>query len=304
MGSPLGEPTVTPHAIPLITRYNLRDVARRNQSRLLLAEDNPVNQKVALRTLEKLGYKVDLAKNGLEALEALSTDHHYDAVLMDCQMPEMDGYEATAEIRRREARDTNGGASRRIPVIAMTANTLQGDREKALEAGMDDHIAKPVKPEDLAKRLEYWIPDTTIEMLPDAEPEEIEAPNEGTPPDEEPPLDENAVAGLRDLGGGPELLMELVDIFLGDAPPRLAELREAAKTGDASVVERVAHTLKGSASSMGAIPLGNVAADLQDVGSSGDFSDIESLLDRLEYEWERTLLALEGLKASERGNEA
>ncbi len=143
---------VEPTPTSLLTRHRLAEIQAESRTRILLAEDNIVNQKVAVRMLEKLGCRVDVAANGQEAVEA-SAQITYMLIFMDCHMPEMDGYEATSAIRQREAQ-----ARGHIPIVAMTANAMQGDRERCLEAGMDDYISKPVKSKDLLAILQKWVP--------------------------------------------------------------------------------------------------------------------------------------------------
>ncbi len=193
-------------------------------------------------------------------------------------MPEMDGYRATAEIRRREA----GG--HRSPIIAMTANALEGDREKALEAGMDDYVPKPVKPEELDATLKRWISGPAP------------AQDEGAPDvagnGVGEPLDADVVASLRE-SGEPGLLSELAAMFFDDASSHLGDLREAVAAGDAPAVERTAHTLKGSSGMMGAREMAATCSDLQELGESGDLSGAPELLGRLEEEFGRVRPALE-----------
>ena len=257
--------------------------------RILVAEDNPVNQKVATRMLQNLGYRVDVVSNGVEAVRALG-EASYDAVLMDCQMPELDGYEATTEVRRGER---ESGGTRHIPIIAMTANALQGDREKALEAGMDDYLSKPVKPEDLSSVLDSWV---SVQ-----DPRASEAPVNGSAGGgiassvtDDDSLDLAVLEGLRELQeeGETDLLAELVGMFLEDASARLDVLRDAIQIGDAEEIERAAHSLKGSCGNMGVKRMQQTSSDLQEAGVSGDISGAANLLGRLEEEFERVRPAL------------
>ena len=283
MGLP-AEAASTPsraHA-PLVTRHNLREKRAVTRAPLLVAEDNAINQKVAVKMLERLGYRADVAADGFEAVEALSRVP-YAAVLMDVQMPEMDGYEATVEIRRREEE----GQGRHTPIIAMTANAMQGDREKALEAGMDDYVPKPVKRAELEAVLKRWISQQESSKLgmpatvPDADPTALD--------EAEPPVEESVLAGLRELQeeGEPDILNELIELFLTDVPPQLVALREAVESGDAHSVERIAHTLKGSSANMGAVKMEAICAELEEIGRSEDLGAGPGRISRLEEEFER-----------------
>jgi CheY-like chemotaxis protein/HPt (histidine-containing phosphotransfer) domain-containing protein len=230
--------------------------------------------------LEKLGFGVDVVSNGKEALEALSCDS-YAAVLMDVQMPEMDGYEATREIRRRE------NPEHHAPVIAMTANAMEGDREKALEAGMDDYVPKPVDREQLAAVLERWIPEEEIALATNSEGGEA-APDEETAE----PLDRDVLEHLRALGGT-EMLSELAQMFYDDARSALASLRKALQDEDSASVGRIAHTLKGSSGSMGATRMSRTCSEIQDAGASADLARASMYSKRLEREFEDVWAALE-----------
>ncbi len=217
----------------IITRHIIAE-NKRQKIRILLAEDNVTNQKVALKTLEKLGYRADAVVDGSEAVKALEKTA-YDLVLMDCQMPKMDGFEATEVIRDVKSAVRN----HKIPVIAMTAHAMKGDREKCIEAGMDDYLTKPVNPKALAEMIEKWL-DGKSAVSQSSEPADGTTPAENI-------FDK---AGLIErLMDDEELVKEVIEGFLEDIPHRIAALKEALERGDTPVVQRQAHTIKGASAS-------------------------------------------------------
>jgi PAS domain S-box-containing protein len=262
----------------LVTRHSLREQRPAVAAHVLVAEDNEVNQKVAAKILEKLGYRVELAENGKEALAACAR-RRYDAVLMDGQMPGMDGYEATRRIRERE---TRGG--RRVPIIAMTAHAMKGDREKCLEAGMDDYLTKPVTPETVEAVLRKWVGTATT-------PAE-RAAAAGAPPAEL--LDENVVQNLMSVDDDGSLLEEVVATFLRIAPARLTAIRKGAK-GNAALLEREAHSFLGSCGNIGASRMAEICARLEVLGRSGSTEGAVELARRLEDELAEVRPQLEAL---------
>ncbi len=251
------------------------------QARILVAEDNPVNREVARLQLQSLGYTVDTVTNGLQALEILSATD-YDAVLMDCQMPEMDGYEATAEVRRRE------GRKKHTPIIALTANALQGDQEKCLDAGMDDYLSKPIKPEALEAILEKWTNNQTSSQKPftadTAEANHLSVI-----------LDVNVLAKLRKAlsGKNKDFISNLIDLFITDAQPRIEALREAITRNDATALRQVAHALKGSCANLGARRMSGLCEILEEKGLANSLAGASAFVEHLEAEFALVKQALE-----------
>ena len=259
-------------ARPLITRHTTTEIRRRNRPHLLVVEDNIVNQKVASRTLENLGYRVDVAANGLEAVEATARIT-YAAVLMDCQMPEMDGYAATAAIRAREADDA------RTPIIAMTAGASREDEAKCVAAGMDDYITKPVNKAALARTLQRWVhtgnPSSAAEQSAGG------------------PLDPETLSQIHDLAAqDPSGIAKLVRLFVRDARSRLDSATAAAKQGDLAAIAQTAHSLKGSSANLGAHTMSALCGDLEVASQAGDQDVAIELLTRLDAEFERAAIAL------------
>ncbi len=267
----------TPEERRIVTRNNLKVIRPALRVPILVAEDNPVNQKVAARMLDRLGYHAEVVADGRLALDALKSGE-YAAVLMDIQMPRMDGYEATRELRERER--TTGA---HVPVIAMTANAMQGDRERALKAGMDEYISKPVRQADLSDALARFV-SGAHQPTPEAAREN---PANVAPPVEEV-LNLETVKELLQLEecGAPGLLLELIETFEEDSRRRLANLREALMSGDSGDIERTAHALKGSSANMGAIRMSDAADEIQTSCISGRLTDLEALTVALEREFE------------------
>jgi PAS domain S-box-containing protein len=243
-------------------------LAERPPMRTLVVEDNAVNQQLVLLLLEKLGYRADVAGNGVEALEALERQP-YDLVLMDVEMPEMDGLEATRRIHQRWPRE------RRPHIVAVTANALEGERELCLQAGMDDYITKPIRMEVLTAAV-----GKAAERAP-------------APP---PVLDPSVVARLTDSFGEPESVAELIDTFLQHVPEQIRDLREGASRGDAVIVRRAAHTLKSNAATFGASALADFSRDLELRAGAGTLEAAPPLVDRIEAELRRVRAALEDVR--------
>jgi len=252
---------------PLVTRHLLNE--NQKSLKILLVEDNVVNQRLAAQLLETRGHNVDLAGDGVAAVRS-TQERAYDLVLMDVQMPEMDGLEATRQIRNREAE-----AGGHLPIVAMTAYAMAGDREVCLEAGMDHYISKPLQPEELF-RIIGVITGEESEMTV-AEPKEEKSRDEVFAQEDL----------LERLDGDRDLLNELIGIFLEDSPKVLLDIKGAVAQGDAGALERSAHRAKGSLANMNAKMATDAALKLEMMGREGQLSESRAALETLELALER-----------------
>ena len=250
--------------------------------RVLLAEDNPVNVEVAKAMLESLGLQTQVARNGAEALEAVRSTS-FEAVLMDCQMPVMDGFAATSEIRREEQ---DAGRPRTLPVIAITANALQGDREACLAAGMDDYLSKPFTQAELAGVIGRWIalPLSTRVHHDQAVPT---LPLEAREVIQRAVINAKALENIRALSlqGGDALVSKVIAAYVGDTPQHLRTLRQAIGGEDADTVRRIAHSLKSASANVGADTLARLCKDLEQMGRAACVTGAATLLTDMEEEF-------------------
>ncbi len=260
-----------------------REMALKQPLRLLIAEDNAVNQKVVLKMLSTLGYRADIAGNGLEVLDALARQN-YDAILMDLQMPEMDGLEATREIHRRLVEN-------RPRIIAMTANAMPGDREICLEAGMDDYLSKPVRIEQLQTALKRCNPLPT-EKLARKPTERLAGKITSRLTSESQissPIDLAVIDSLQQIQvpGEPNLLLELIDLFIKETPIKLDNLRNTLQQKDYIQVKHISHNLKGGSGALGANLMMKVCAEIEQKCKNNILDGLETLLIQLEMEFMR-----------------
>jgi CheY-like chemotaxis protein len=258
----------------VITRHSLRET--RDKLHILLAEDNPINQRLAVRLIEKRGHTLVVASNGREALAALGSGS-FDVVLMDLQMPEMNGFEATAAIRDQEKQ-----SGKHLPIVAMTANAMVGDRERCLAAGMDGYIAKPIRIGELFEAIE------NLGATPAADKPSI--PHRDAAMDV---LDSKAV--LDRVEGSKETLVEITNLFLEEKPRLLTAVREAVARQDATALERAAHSLKGSVGIFSAEGAFQAALNLEIMGREGDLAGAQEAYELLNAQIERLQPALEAL---------
>ena len=269
--SAAGPPAVRASSLPTTPPPEVR-------GHVLVVEDNASNQLVAVGILRLLGYRADVASDGTEALDALDRVQ-YDAILMDCQMPEMDGFTATPEIRRRE------GPGRHTPVIAMTAGASDSDRNLCLSAGMDDFLAKPVKPRDIEAMLARWVVGREA--------------GAGT----EPVLDRAVLDELRQLTPDGSLLADIVDSYLGTVPDHISQLQAAVAAGDAGAVRQCAHRLRGESSAVGAAEVAALCRSLEEQSIAGRLDGAPALASSIASAFERAageLRAFVGTRAGAR----
>jgi CheY-like chemotaxis protein/HPt (histidine-containing phosphotransfer) domain-containing protein len=267
---------VTPHDAERESVFDTR-LAERLPLRILIAEDNTINQRLALQMLRRMGYRADIAGNGIEVLQALERQP-YDMILMDIHMPEMDGFEATRLILEQWPQN-------RPRIVAVTANAMQGDREECLAAGMDDYISKPIQVRELQLVLERWGQSAPIP----SESAVLQAAGTGVS------VDWAVLEGLQELQeeGEPDFVQETIRMYLDDAPRMINAIRQAIQQKQPQDLRRAAHTLKGNSNSLGAMQIGRLSLELEKIGRGGTTEGAEPLLAELEQEFDRVRAALQ-----------
>jgi CheY-like chemotaxis protein/HPt (histidine-containing phosphotransfer) domain-containing protein len=281
------EKKTTAAPVPLSSLKNPGELlAQRLPLRILLAEDNELNQKVASRILQQMGYQPDIANNGREALETLERQP-YDLVFMDLMMPEMDGLEATSTIRARQKDPVaypnyNG----RIIIIAMTAHAMQGDREKCIASGMDDYLAKPIRPTDVRSMIERWASPKNATETVKAAP----VPETSKPVVEEPAVDMSRMADLT--GGDEQSMRELIEMFFKQTTQQLAQIDTAIREKNSEQLKHVAHSCKGASATLGMGPFAKLLLELEQQGKTNALTNSPQVYENAMKEYKRIQIFL------------
>ncbi|MET0356880.1 MAG: response regulator [Cellvibrio sp.] len=252
------------------------------KGRILLAEDNLVNQEVAMAMLQRMGLQAKIANNGVEVIERLA-EETFDLVLMDCHMPIMDGFEATQKIREREMTQE----ITKTPIIALTANAIIGDREHCLAKGMDDYLSKPFTLEQLHKILSQWLPPESA----DNSDQDVASVN----------IDSKIIAQLKNLKAG--LLIRVIDLYLESSPKLLSDMEQAVAQQDTKNLYKIAHSLKNSSANLGVTDLTNLCRDLEIKGREGDLAEAALLVTRIKKLYVAVEMTLLNIKDEERKHE-
>ncbi|HEV2329979.1 MAG TPA: response regulator [Verrucomicrobiae bacterium] len=256
--------------------------------RILLCDDNSINQKVATRILQQIGYRPDVVGNGQEALDALDKKP-FDLIFMDVMMPEMDGLEATREIRKRQKEAVLENYKSRIIIIAMTAQAMQGDREKCLASGMDDYLAKPIRPADISGMIGKW-------TAPESKEPGTPAPaSAASPAENAPPIEMDRLSELAD--GDANTLRELVDLFTSQTTRQLSQLEAAVSANKSEEVRHLAHSCKGASATMGMGPLAAIFYELEKMGRAGNLNGAPPVLASATAEFTRVQIFLASMPA-------
>ena len=279
-GTKVSESRLTPASVapcPLAEGAGNKDPRLNGNPRMLVVEDNPINQQVARYQIEKLGYPADLAKDGAKALEMLD-QHDYALILMDCHMPGMDGFEATAQIRKRT------DDKRRIPIIAVTASGTPGEKEKCLRAGMDDFLLKPFSQEDLARKITALLPDTS----------RVATTGRSSAGETESHLVKDLADRLSDLEAdyGKEMVQKIVEMIVPDTEDRIEKIDRAIKQQDFRALEEAAHGLKSGAANIGATELAQLSAELEERGEAKSMDGAEEVISKLRDSWAKVKIEI------------
>jgi CheY-like chemotaxis protein len=264
----------------IVTAHSLKEARDLRRPRILLAEDNQTNQMAAVRMLEMLGYQVDVAVNGIEAVEACRTVD-YGLVLMDNQMPEMDGITAAREVRKYE----HAHGKPPVPIIALTADAMQGDREKCLAAGMNDYLSKPFKVVQLTDMLERWGQRAAVAPLPMA----------ASNGQRESVIDSSVFDAFTEMGpagGASDFVIQLIDRYLAEGKSRISALKDALERRDAPGVRLATHSLRGASGTVGANRLAAMCEELEALARASTFDGTRALFAAIGEEFTRVQDAL------------